>query len=82
MHFTIKVEGSKEVISLDILKPAFLDMTIPLSDSLLLPTTQTTMTTSSQTCEASSDLKTITHSGRRVRWPFNSFSGGSIMGTD
>ena len=62
-HFTVEVKGRKEVISLDRLKPAFLDMPIPPSDNLQPPTTQTTMATSSQTREASSDLKTITRSG-------------------
>ena len=68
-HFTLKVKGRTEVISLDRLKPAFLDSPISSSDCLPFPNPQTAETIIPPTDKTSSDYKTTTHSGRRVRWP-------------
>ena len=62
------VNGCKEVISLDRLKAAFMDKPIP-SDGLLPAVTQSTEATPSESQKIAGDFKTITRSGRRVRWP-------------
>ena len=66
-HFTLKVKGNKEVVSLDRLKPAFFDTLMSSSDHLLLPTTKTSEPTPSQSHP--DDCRTTTRSGRCVRWP-------------
>ena len=63
------VNGRKEVISLDRLKAAFMDKPIPSSDGLLPAATQSTEATPSESQKIAGDFKTITRSGRRVRWP-------------
>ena len=68
-HFTMNVKGSKEIVSLDRLKPAFVDTPISASDCLLPSTAPSSETITSETQEASTNFKTITRSGRGVKWP-------------
>ena len=53
------VNGRKEVISLDRLKAAFMDK--PIMDYYLLPPSLQKLPLQ--------NVRTITHLGRRVRWP-------------
>ena len=63
-HFTMNVKGSKEIVSLNRLKPAFVDTPISASDSLLPPTAPSSEAITLQTQEASTNFKTInTRSG-------------------
>ena len=68
-HFTMNVKGTKEIVLLDRLKPAFVDTPISASDSLLPPTAQFSEAITLQTQDKSNSFKTITHSGRCVKWP-------------
>ena len=67
-HFTMNVKGSKEIVSLDRLKPAFVDTPISASDCLLPPTAPSSETITSQTQGASTNFKTITRLGRCMKW--------------
>ena len=68
-HFTLMINGRKEVVSLDRLKAAFVDKPLPSSDCLLPSSTQSTEVTPSESQRSTSDFKTVTRSGRHVRWP-------------
>ena len=62
-HFTVNINGRKEVISIDRLKPAYLDSDTPLPDNVPPPNPQ---------CLADTDTNTskrVTRSGRHVHWP-------------
>ena len=58
-HFTIQMHNREEVVSIDRLKPVYLDLSIS-SDSTTLPDTST---------PASSTTPRITRSGCHIRWP-------------
>ena len=68
-HFTMNVKGTKEIVSLDRLKPAFVDTPISASDSSLPPTAPSSEVITLQTQDKSNSFKTITRSGRCVKWP-------------
>ena len=63
------INGRKEVVSLDRLKAAFVDKSLPSSDCLLPSSTQSTEATPSESQRNTSDFKTVTRSGHHVRWP-------------
>ena len=63
------INGCKEVVSLDRLKAAFVDKPLPSSDCLLPSSTQSTKATPSESQKSNGDFKTVTRSGRHVRWP-------------
>lgn len=66
-HFTLNIKGRKEVISVDRLKPAYLDLTI--TDSMLPSNPpQPTPLVSTPSPEPNRH-HTTTRSGRQVRWP-------------
>lgn len=59
----MNINGRKEVISIDRLKPAYLDSDTPLPDNVPPPNPQ---------CLADTDTNTskrVTRSGRHVHWP-------------
>lgn len=58
-HFTLQMNNREEVVSIDRLKPAYLDLTIS-SDSTTLRDTST---------QSPSTTPRITRSGRHIRWP-------------
>ena len=74
-HFTVAIRGKQEVVSLDRLKPAHLDLpqTLPEPASVTLP----------EPTPASTPV--TTRSGRRVHWParfissLTSFTGGGVL---
>jgi len=71
-HFTLNIKGRKEVVSLDHLKPAYLDITPTKSDSpnsAYIPQLPQQFQTQHQL--NSSRHHTTTHSGRQVRWPIH-----------
>ena len=72
----MNVKGSKEIVSLDRLKPAFVDTPISASDCLLPSTAPSSETITSETQEASTNFKTITRSGRGVKWLS---TGGGVL---
>ena len=71
-HFTVQVKGKEEVISLDRLKPAYLDIpsSVPVIDNPVTPITdkQPIATTSTIPVPPTSGHST-TRSGRHVHWP-------------
>ena len=78
-HFTLDVKGSYTVVSIDRLKPAYLDDSFTTVPTELLP---------SPSLPSSFPPKaTITRSGRQVHWPkkyitysfINCFTGGGVM---
>ena len=66
-HFTVNIKGCKEVISVDQLKPAYLDLTI--TDAMLTSNPpQPTSLVSTPSPEPSRHHR-ATYPGRQVRWP-------------
>ena len=83
-HFTLDVNGKKAVISLDRLKPAYLDL--PSSTSLSDPPQDKELVTDHNTKTVSTG-HTTTRSGRRVHWPkrlesYQTFTGGGVLVAD
>ena len=73
-HFTLSIKGRKEAVSIDRLKPAYLDVTLTESDSLnsvSIPQLPPPTTTVSDSSPSSSRHHTTTRSGRQVRWPIH-----------
>ena len=66
-HFTVNIKGHKEVISVDRLKPAYLDLTIADAMSTSNPPQPTSLISTPST--EPNRHHTTTHSGRQVRWP-------------
>ena len=60
-HFTLEVKGSNTVVSIDRLKPAYLDESPSASQTNLAPSVSLTTPSSSKPI--------ITRSGRQVHWP-------------
>ena len=79
-HFTLDIDGKKKVVSLDRLKPAYMDNT-PSStddDSTTKDTTSTDATSTTQdqpptpvapSTSATTPPTRVTRSGRHVHWP-------------
>ena len=70
-HFTLIIKGQKEVVSIDRLKPAYLDVTPTESDSpnsVSIPQTPPPNTTVSDSSSNLSLHHTTTRSGRQVCW--------------
>ena len=83
-HFTLDVNGKKTVISLDRLKPAYLDL--PSSTSLPDPPQDKELVTDHNTKIVSTG-HTTTRSGRRVHWPkslasYQMFTGEGVLVAD
>ena len=83
-HFTLEVNGKKAVISLDQLKPAYLEL--PSSTSLPDPPQDKELVTDYSTKTASTG-HTTTHSGRRVHWlkrlaSYQTFTGRGVLVAD
>ena len=73
-HFTLSIKGRKEVVSIDRLKPAYLDVTPTESDSpnsVSIPQPPPPTTTVSDSSPNSSRHHMTTRSGRQVRWPIH-----------
>ena len=66
-HFTVEVKGKKEVISIDRLKPAYLELPSATPVTSKQPITDTT-STSTTAAPPPSGYKTTTRSGRHVHW--------------
>ena len=66
-HFTVKVKGKEEVISIDRLKPAYLELPSATPVTSKQPITDTT-STSTTAAPPPSGYKTTTRSGRHVHW--------------
>ena len=83
-HVTLDVNGKKTVISLDRLKPAYLDL--PSSTSLPDPPQDKELVTD-HNIKIVSTGHTTTRSGRRVHWPkrlasYQTFTGGGVLVAD
>ena len=65
-HFTVNIKGRKEVISVDWLKPAYLDVTI--TDAMLTSNPPQTTSLISTPSPEPNRHHTTTHSGRQVQW--------------
>ena len=84
-HFTLDVSGKKAVISLDRLKPTYLNF--PSSTSLSDPPQDKELVTDHNTKTAASTGYTTTRSGRCVHWPkrlasYQTFTGGGVLVAD
>ena len=66
-HFTVNIKGRKEVISVDHLKPAYLDLTI--TDAMLTSNPPQPTSLISTPSPEPNRHHTTTRSGRQVRWP-------------
>ena len=67
-HFTLSIKGRKEVVSLDRLKPAYMDLSTS-SESAQLPRPSSPTPTVTNSSPVSKGHHTTTRSGRQVRWP-------------
>ena len=68
-HFTLSINGRKAVVSVDRLKPAYLDVTTTTPDSAPLPHPPLPTPTVSESFPKPSRHHTTTRSGRQVHWP-------------
>ena len=68
-HFTLSINGRKAVVSIDRLKPAYLDVTTTTPDSAPLPHPPLPTPTVSESFPKPSRHHTTTRSGRQVHWP-------------
>ena len=81
-HFTLQLQDRTDMVSLDRLKPAYIDGTIDsISPTRTIPTTLETISTPSTVSSPTSSPRhlTVTCSGRHVLWPkhlHDAFTGG------
>ena len=69
-HFTLHINGQDKTVSLDRLKPAYLELPSPVSAPTPAPHTPTNQTPTSEPVLRLSEQPTrITRSGRHVHWP-------------